>query len=117
MKKNAEGVFDWKLVDGKLEYVYIMKILTLRKMDDTYDILLAHYQIKISDALVGSGSSGDGNTSLALSISEMAALQNFVDLSAMNIWKKKAHELLEADAAQDIEDDDAELLDAGKPKS
>ncbi|CAE7332254.1 unnamed protein product [Symbiodinium sp. CCMP2456] len=100
MKKNAEGVFDWKLVDGKLEYWYIMIFFTLR------------------NALVGSGSSGDSNSSLALSISQMAALQNFVEVSAMNFWKKKrARELLEADADQDNEDDDEEFLDARRPKS
>ena len=118
MKKNAEAVFDWRLSNGALEYLYIMQLMTVRKSSGMYDILLAHYQINIADAVGGGGgieASQPNQNMLALSLSQMAALQNYVEVSATHFWKQKSQDLLDEQAADDDDVDDDLPVPKKKP--
>lgn len=87
MKKNSEAVFDLQYKNGKLEHAFMMQIITMRKQSGLYDILLAHFQISVSQG-------NEQETFRTITLDQMAALQKYIEASAGLFWKKKADELL-----------------------
>ncbi|CAK9089012.1 Hypothetical protein SCF082_LOCUS42020 [Durusdinium trenchii] len=116
MKKNTEGICDYRLNNGLLEHLYVMQILTLRKQNKEFDILIAFFELKlgkplpmggaaqVQDGVVESRKIQDGESMMGLSISQMQRLCSYVEARAANHWKKKSQDLLQAEAADDIDE-------------
>ena len=112
MRKNSEGVCDYKLEGGLLKNLYVMQILMLRKQIGSqveYDILVAYFELQLGKPLPMGGPGGhngkveDAQALVGLSISQMAALSDYVETRAANHWKKNALNLLKADKDDGIE--------------
>eukprot|EP00438_Fugacium_kawagutii_P027480 Skav205589 [mRNA] locus=scaffold460:111066:112064:+ [translate_table: standard] len=103
MKKNSEGVYGYTLDGGLLKTLYVVQILTLRKANNEYDMLIAWFELSLGKPIKAEGS---GGLEAALSLSQLSALSDYAETKATNHWKKQSLRLLQADKGDD--DDDIE---------